>query len=618
MEQYRYGGGHLNALKFLAKRYLSYALFWVVFFFIARIIFLVVNFSGAKAISLSDYPRMVLYGLHMDMSMVGYLTVISGLFFIVSSWIAPKYTNRIAMWLMVVLLTLVSMVVISDSVLFRYWGFRMDATPLMYLKNPSEVYATMSLFQLIFAPIIVAAFVFGWWWLYRRFIYQSSTIFVRLPWWTFLLLSLNIIPIRGGFGIAPMNPGKCYFSNDNFTNQATVNVTFNLFYSLNKLKDTQKVYSFMDQKEAQAIVDSLYAQSGNTSYILKTKRPNVLVVIMESFVSTITHTLGNREGITPNLDRLMKEGVLFTHIYNDGQRSEKGLVSILSGYPAQTTTSIIKHNAKVLKLAMLPKDFKKLGYRTAYFHGGDIGFANMRTYLVSSDFDFIITQDNFTKAEQQSKWGAQDGFVFNRLRDSLNAVKKPFFYTFFTLSSHEPFDVPMKTVIPGNDDMSKFANSAYYSDMCLGKFIREAKQSKWWNNTLIILIADHGRGFTGHNDIIDDKRNQIPMLWLGGALNVKGVRVDNIGIQHDLAATLLSQLDLDHSKYPFSRNLLDKEAKSFGMFTFNNGFGYSEGGSLVVYDNVGGKFSLEKNPTPQTKQRAKALFQVYNNHFVNL
>lgn len=613
-----YSGGHLSALNFILKKYLAYALFWIAFFFSARILFLLVNIKNTKEIAASDYIGMIIHGLHMDLSMVGYISIIAGLFFIVSSWITLRHTPKITSVVTLILLILVSFIVISDSVLFRYWGFRMDATPLMYLKTPSEVLATMSLSQIIFTPLVVGAYAFSWWWLYRRLIFRSTTLQNKLPWWCFLLLSLNIIPIRGGFGISPMNPGKAYFSKDNFTNQATVNVAFNVFYSLNKLKDTDKIYRFMEDKEAKAIVDSLYKQSGETHYILKTQRPNVVVLIMESFVSTITETLGGNKGITPNLDSLMKEGVLFSHIYNDGQRSEKGIVSVLSGYPAQPTTSIIKHNAKVLKLPVLAKDFEKQGYKTAYFHGGDIGFANMRTYLVSSEYDKMITQDDFPKEQQQSKWGAQDGFVFNRMLDSLNKEKQPFFYAFFTLSSHEPFDVPMKTVFKGSDDESKFKNAAYYTDMCLGNFIRQARKSSWWDNTLIIIIADHGRGFANHSEIFDEKRNQIPMLWLGGALKEKGMKVDKIGVQHDLAATLLSQLNMDTKKYTFSRNLLDKNFKDFGMFIFNNGFGYAEGNSVVVFDNVGKKYSQEINPTEEVKKRGKALFQIYNKHFVEL
>lgn len=415
-----------------------------------------------------------------------------------------------------------------------------------------------------------------------------------------------------------MNPGKAYFSKDAYTNQATVNVAWNVFYSLNKLKDTDKEYRFMDSKEAEAIVAEMYKQSGETSYILNTPKPNVIVLIMESFVSNITETLGEEKGVTPNLDSLMREGVLFTRIYNDGQRSEKGLVSVLSGYPAQTTTSIIKHNAKVLKLPVLAKDFKANGYSTAYYYGGDIGFANMRTYLISSAYDRYVTQDDFSADQLQSKWGAQDGYVFDRLFNDLKSEKGPFFYTFFTSSSHEPFDVPMKTVIPGNDDDSKFKNSAHYTDKCLGEFIRKAKKSSWWNNTLIVIVADHGRSCPSSLKMFDEKRNRIPMLWIGGALKVKGAKIDKLGVQHDLAATLLAQLKMDSKRYTFSRNLLDKNFKDWSMFTFNNGFGYAEGSSVVVYDNVGNVYSQEINPTDEVKKKGKALFQVYNHHFIGL
>jgi len=577
-----------------------------------------VNFRDTKSIAAADYPGMLIHGLHMDLSMIGYLALLCGLFFVVISWIRPQLAKGVVAGVNLIFIVLLSVVVISDAVLFGYWGFRMDATPLLYLKTPGEAAASLNLAQLILIPLLMVGYGLAWWFIYRKFVNKRTTVDARLPWWSILLISLNIIPIRGGFGISPMNPGKAYFSKDAYTNQATVNVAWNVFYSLNKLKDTDKEYRFMDSKEAEAIVAEMYKQSGETSYILNTPKPNVIVLIMESFVSNITETLGEEKGVTPNLDSLMREGVLFTRIYNDGQRSEKGLVSVLSGYPAQTTTSIIKHNAKVLKLPVLAKDFKANGYSTAYYYGGDIGFANMRTYLISSAYDRYVTQDDFSADQLQSKWGAQDGYVFDRLFNDLKREQGPFFYTFFTSSSHEPFDVPMKTVIPGNDDDSKFKNSAHYTDKCLGEFIRKAKKSSWWNNTLIVIVADHGRSCPSSLKMFDEKRNRIPMLWIGGALKVKGAKIDKLGVQHDLAATLLAQLKMDSKRYTFSRNLLDKNFKDWSMFTFNNGFGYAEGSSVVVYDNVGNVYSQEINPTDEVKKKGKALFQVYNHHFIGL
>lgn len=613
-----YKGGHLAALKYLFREYFGYLLFWAAFFFTSRLLFMAVNFRDTKSIAAADYPGMLIHGLHMDLSMIGYLALLCGLFFVVISWIRPRLAKGVVAGVNLIFIVLLSVVVISDAVLFGYWGFRMDATPLLYLKTPGEAAASLNLAQLILIPLLMVGYGLAWWFIYRKFVNKRTTVDARLPWWSILLISLNIIPIRGGFGISPMNPGKAYFSKDAYTNQATVNVAWNVFYSLNKLKDTDKEYRFMDSKEAEAIVAEMYKQSGETSYILNTPKPNVIVLIMESFVSNITETLGEEKGVTPNLDSLMREGVLFTRIYNDGQRSEKGLVSVLSGYPAQTTTSIIKHNAKVLKLPVLAKDFKANGYSTAYYYGGDIGFANMRTYLISSAYDRYVTQDDFSADQLQSKWGAQDGYVFDRLFNDLKREQGPFFYTFFTSSSHEPFDVPMKTVIKGTDDDSKFKNSAHYTDKCLGEFIRKAKKSSWWNNTLIVIVADHGRSCPSSLKMFDEKRNRIPMLWIGGALKVKGAKIDKLGVQHDLAATLLAQLKMDSKRYTFSRNLLDKNFKDWSMFTFNNGFGYAEGSSVVVYDNVGNVYSQEINPTDEVKKKGKALFQVYNHHFVGL
>lgn len=280
-----YKGGHLTALKYLFREYLGYLLFWVAFFLTSRLLFLVVNFRDTKGVAAADYFGMLVHGLHMDLSMIGYLVLLCGLFFIIIGWIIPRLAKGVAAGVNLTFLILLSIVVVSDSVLFGYWGFRMDATPLMYLKTPSEAAASLNLAQLILIPLAIAAYVVVWWLIYRKYVNKPTTVEARFPWWSILLISLNIIPIRGGFGISPMNPGKAYFSKDSYTNQATINVAWNVFYSLNKLKDTDREYNFMDIKEAEAIVADMYKQSGETEYILNTPKPNVIVLMMESFMS---------------------------------------------------------------------------------------------------------------------------------------------------------------------------------------------------------------------------------------------------------------------------------------------------------------------------------------------
>src|SRR5690606_7393298 len=151
-------------------------------------------------------------------------------------------------------------------------------------------------------------------------------------------------------------------------------------------------------------------------------------------------------------------------IYASGDRTDKGLIAILSGYPAQPQTSIIKFPAKTERLPQLNRFIREMGYRTSFIYGGDIDFANFRSYLNSSGFDHLTTLDDFDDELYTSKWGVHDHHMFKRALEELDTTTAPFFKVILTLSSHEPFDVPIEPLLPGNDAESLFLNSCHYTD----------------------------------------------------------------------------------------------------------------------------------------------------------
>ncbi len=163
--------------------------------------------------------------------------------------------------------------------------------------------------------------------------------------WCLLVL---IIPMRGGLQHIPINQSDVYFSPHLFANHAAVNLPWNLLYTLNKrnLAATKNPYEYLPTPTARYYLDSLYsrapANDQNSPFILKNERPNILFIILESYTGKLVGCLGGEPGVTPNIDSMAQQGLLFKNIYASGDRSEKGLVALLSGYPVQTTTSIIK------------------------------------------------------------------------------------------------------------------------------------------------------------------------------------------------------------------------------------------------------------------------------------
>ena len=222
--------------------------------------------------------------------------------------------------------------------------------------------------------------------------------------------------------------------------------------------------------------------------LLNMDRPNVIMIVLESFSGIITEELGGIEGVAPTINRLYREGIGFTNFYANSFRTDRGLVSILSAYPAQPTTSIMKYPSKTQTLPSISQSLKKEGYDLEFLYGGDADFTNMRSYFIGAGFDKIVADQNFPISDRLSKWGVNDEKTFRYLSEQLKGEQtQPFMKLFLTLSSHEPFDVPMKRF------EDPYLNSVAYTDSCLGVFIDELKASPLWENTLVVLLPEIGR-----------------------------------------------------------------------------------------------------------------------------
>ncbi|MBF9239593.1 LTA synthase family protein [Hymenobacter sp. BT683] len=484
--------------------------------------------------------------------------------------------------------------------LYRTWGFRLDDTPFQYLNSPKEMAASAGSAPLLLLAGIFVALLASGWGLYKLVVGPLKP----LPSWfgrrraalaSLLYVALLVVPLRGGIQQIPVNQSDVYFSRMAFANHAAVNAPWNLMSALILRKSEQPTKPFMADRTAQQLVAAIYPLAvgapnrpdSTVSYLAET-RPNVLFIILESFTSKLVGSMGGQRGVTPTLDSLARTGIAFTNIYAAGDRSQKGLVSLLSGYPNQPTTSIIKFPRKTEKLPHLSRQLATAGYRSRYYYGGELAFANMGSYLQTAGFEHIIERSDFSLAEQNSKWGAHDGALFARVLTDLKQQPQPFFVTAFTLSSHEPFEVPMTPKFPGTTESDLFRSSVYYTDYTLGRFLKEAKKQPWYAHTLLVVVADHGHHLPGNSSNQSPNKFKIPFILAGGALRpeARGKVVKTIGSQTDVAATLLRQLNLPASDFQWSRDLLARNPVPFAFYCFNNGFGAVSPAGVVTFDNV--------------------------------
>ncbi|OFX89194.1 MAG: hypothetical protein A2W99_01630 [Bacteroidetes bacterium GWF2_33_16] len=604
------------------KIFLLYSFYWLLIFIVSRLFFLFYSFSLSFKLPIKEWFFIFINGIKLDISATGYIMAIVSIFLILTSFNSGKIISKIFSILTLFFLIFSMVIVVSDLELYQNWGYRMDATPLFYLLKPKDAMASVETWLTIVLFGVMIILTILWYLVYKKKILPNVLMIKKsgvVSMLVFLFITaLMIIPIRGGIGIAPMNTGKVYFSKNNFSNHAAINVVWNVVNSLIYRKNAERSYSLIETSEAEKIFEGLNKQDGNRQNIIKSAKPNVVIIILESFSSKILESAGGKWPVAKNLNELSKKGVLFTNFYANADRSDKGIVSILSGYPAQPTSSVIKFPSKTQSLPFLSTELKKVGYESYFYYGGNIDFANMRSYFLNGGFEHLIVDKNFEKKLNTSKWGVHDEFVFEKLYSDLLVDFLPFFKVFFTLSSHDPFEVPFKSDNNGRDRSSQYLNSICYTDSCLGDFFNKIKSTDIWNNTLFILVADHGSARPGSDPVYGIEKYKIPMIWLGGPLENNHFIVDVFGSQIDIAKTLLNQLNLNSYSFKFSKDLFDNSGDKFGYYAFNDGFGFVNNSSEIIFDNTNSSL-LYKNGinTDSTLIKGKAFLQVSSLDFLN-
>lgn len=573
---------------------LVYTFFWLFFFAVARLFFILTHSGEASGFGLRELAGTFTHGIKLDLSATGYVLILPMLLIIPSVWITGRWYRNFVKWYTYLLIIISSLIIVGDTFLYKYWGFRMDYTPLLYLKTPQDAAASVTPAQLLLFVLGVSGLSAIFILLYAKLIDRLFRDFERIRKWIpavlvlTILLSSLIIPIRGGFGVAPINAGSVYFSENLFVNHAAINVVWNTGSSWFNRKPLKNPYEYGDIAEARRITGELTAKAGKPEIVLNTARPNILMILLESFGNSLVGPLGGDPLTTPRLNEYIREGILFTNFYASGSRTDKALPAILNGYPAQPNTSIIKEPKKTQSLTGIPRILNEKGYNCSFWYGGDINFANFKSFVISSGFRQLVTMEDFDPEDYNSKWGVHDHVLFEMLRDSMKSVREPFFRVVLTLSSHEPFEVPMEPVFEGRDDLTRFKNSVYYTDKTVGEFLDWAKKQSWWANTLVILVADHCRRNSLDVLVYSEEIFRIPMLWLGGALNARDIKIDKYGCQPDIAVTLLDQMGIE-ADFPFSKDLLNTSSRSFAFYAFNEGFAFITDSAVLIYDHKLGK-----------------------------
>jgi len=594
---------------------------WLPLLVIQKPAFMLFHHALAEGVTFTDYMLVMWHGLPLDCTIAGYLTIIPFLCTIVYIWLPGKFWNKVIKIYFLIVSILVALIFVVDEALYSFWGFRLDATLFFYLKSPADAMASVPLGLAAVQIIQGAIYAILMFLALKKFVLSlfpldaisSAVNKLSASLVTLLLGGIMFIPIRGGVTTSTANIGMVYFSDNQFLNHSAVNPCFSLLSSLGKQQDFSSQFNFFSEGQRKSIYQTQILQGDSTSLsisdstkLLRTDRPNILIIVMESFSANVVGAVGGDSTVTPNLNRIAREGVLFTNIYANSFRTDRGLVAVLNGYLAQPTTSIMKYPEKSRTLPSIAKSLGRVGYVSDMLYGGDINFTNMRSYFFSSGYSHITSDVNFPLNKRLSKWGANDDVTFQHLYEMFKSrpVDKHFMTTFLTLSSHEPFKVPYHRLT------ELYPNSVAFADSCMGHFIEQIKQLPIWKNLLVIFVSDHGYRYPDNIQEFGPRRFHIPMIWTGGAVAHPCV-ISTIANQTDLAATLLQQLHLPHNEFVFSKDIFNPAYPEHAFYSFPNGFGYVDSTGISVFDNEGNKPLIEtpKENSSSRLEKGKAILQ---------
>ncbi|QIM66417.1 hypothetical protein A4G16_03005 [Mannheimia granulomatis] len=505
------------------------------------------------------FPLM-LQGIRIDISALCWLFGLPTLLSILllqENTVGSIWRTILRIWLTVGSVFILFMEVATPNFIETF-DLRPNRLFIEYLVHPKEVFTMLINGHLVSVicgvlALIVSSIIYwklsGW-----------ATQNLRFPNWKMRpLLALLVAAIvfvggRSSFAHRGINPAMVAFSSDPLVNSLVLNSGYSVLYAVQQLKDEDKSseqYGKMSVEEMLNIVKQSRnrAASDYISEELPTltenkasyqgKAKNIVIILEESLGAQFVGSLGGKE-LTPNLDKLSKEGWYFTNLYATGTRSVRGIEAVTTGFtptPARAVVKLTKSQNNFFSIAEL---LKRQGYHTSFIYGGEKHFDNMASFFYGNGFQQIVDEKDYKNPKFTATWGVSDEDLFDKANETFNALHqqgKPFFSLVFSSSNHDPFEFPDGKIELYEQPKQTRNNAAKYADYAIGHFFDLAKKSDYWKDTVFLVIADHDSRAVGEH-LVPIQHFHIPALLLADHIEP---RADNrLVSQMDMPTTLLS------------------------------------------------------------------------------
>ena len=579
-------------------------LFWLLFFALNRIVFLI-YYSHLVSLEKPGFGEILSgfwHALRLDISTASYILIIPFFLLLFRSLLNSRifdWANKIYTLIIIIAYTLITT---TELGIYAEWKTKLHYKALHYLSNPDEVYNSASTGQFIWLVIIFLIISSVSFFAYHKLVYRKPLTIKRnyFASLAFLLITplFLFLGIRGGIQEIPITQSQSFYSKHNILNLNAVNSGYSFTFSMmeNYRFMKENPYQFYDDEEALAVVTAINEVPRDTTIsILNTRRPNIVILLLESWSADLIYSLGGEEGITPEFEKLARRGVLFTRMYASGNRSEQAMSSIFAGFPATPITAITHNLDKVVNLPSLPERLKAEGYYTSFFFGGHLMYGGIKSYLSITGFDEMTEIYDLPDSLPRGKLGVHDEFMFDYQVQELSQTHQPFFSVVFSLSTHSPYDQPMEKVLDWGGSENEYINSAYYTDRCLKDFFEKASKTEWYDSTLFIIVADHSHNSYRHWPVTSPQYRHIPMLFYGNVVReeFRGTQITRLSSQTDIPVTLLKQLGMDTKEFQWSHDLLNPYSPEFAFYEATNGLGWIRNNGHFVWHKSYGYLEMD-------------------------
>ncbi|QSZ41686.1 sulfatase-like hydrolase/transferase [Sulfurimonas aquatica] len=585
--------------------------FFVFLFFIEvfRTVFIVYYWDKLQVASEPLRESLLIYynAISLDIATASILIVIPWLFITLNSLFKFSFLQPLLYLYTTLVITLSSFIYIAELGIYNEWEEKPTFKIFTYLKHPDEIIASNPIIYTVILTLILMV-VLAFFFKIIKKIYVKERPYIRKGNFKAFLVMFLFMPwiiflgARGGYKEIPISQSSVYFSTHKVYNDAAISTVYNFIHSITEnqsIIDGINKYKFeYDEDTKQKILKELMAMNSEcvSKRILNTNKPNVVLVMWESLAGDFIREKEYQK-VVPNLMEMSKEGILFTNAYSSATLSHEGLPSVLSGWPAIAGTYVTNLPAKFYKFPFLTQSLKANGYETMFLFGGQLRYGNLTSYMYGNGFDIIEENSDIEmSSDKEGVLGYHDGYMLEYLKEKTSKLKEPFFSSTFTLSSHSPYDQPMEDVFEWGGSDRGYINSVHYTDKSVGEFIKSAKKESWYKNTLFIFVADHSHHTPKAWSRSDRKWHNVPMFFFGDVIKeeYRGKNIDTIVSQRDIAATLLSQLNISHEKFDWSRDLFCEEYKESAYIMVKNGFGLVTKEGSLSYDLMDNRVLYEE------------------------